>query len=135
MPRMTEPEREALRLAATAAVPILANLKEERADLDKRIASYEHIVAEYNAVLSGRRLRKSSSGEDQPAGPKRGQVGEHIDAILTGGSDYKEPEIRRAIWERFGIKYSRATTYTTLRRGEGKKYEQKEKRWRLIQSA
>jgi hypothetical protein len=129
MYRMTADEKEALRLAATAAVPILTRLRQERADLEQRIEKYQHIVEEYETSIGARRPRRSAEGDTE--GPRRGMVNEHIDAVLGGGGDFKEPEIRRAIWERFAIKYSRATTYTALRRGDGKKYEQKEKRWRM----
>jgi hypothetical protein len=129
MSRLTGEEKEALRLAAMAAVPILVRLKQEQADLAQRIAQYTHIVEEYEVSIGGRRAKRTEG--EAPESPRRGMVMEHIDAVLSGGSDYKEPEIRKAIWERFHIKYSRATTYTALRRGEHKKYEQKEKRWRM----
>jgi hypothetical protein len=125
-PRFTEPEREALRQGAFAAAPVIAKLKHERNELDIRIARLEAVVSAYEEIL-GKRPRREGEGGKTP----RGQVGEHVDAILAGGGDYKESEIRRVIWERFGIKYARGATYTALRRGEGKKYEQKEKRWRL----
>lgn len=132
MSRVSQDEREALRQASYAAAPILAKLKEERADLDARIARFEAIVDAHEQSL-GRRPRAASSGDGHSAGEglRRGRVTEHIDAILGGGGDYKEPELRAAIWEKFGIKYNRATTYTALRRGDGKRYEQKEKRWRM----
>jgi len=135
MSRLTQDEREALRQAALAAVPILAKLREEKSDLEARIARFQSIVDAHEESL-GRRPKPAApaSGENLMELMRRGQVTEHIDNILAGGSDYKEPELRAAIWQKFGVKYSRATTYTALRRGEGKKYEQKEKRWRLKSS-
>jgi hypothetical protein len=127
-PRLSEPEREALRQAAFASAPVIAKLKLERQDLDVRIARLEAVVSAYEELLGKRPKRVDG---EAPGKAPRGQVGEHVDAILAGGGDYKESEIRQAIWERFGIKYARGATYTVLRRGDGKKYEQKEKRWRL----
>ena len=133
MPRVTQDEREALRQAALAAGPILAKLKEQRADLDARIERFQAIVDAHEESL-GRRARSSTSDAGAVDPMRRGKATEHIDVILGEGGDYKEPELRASIWQKFGIKYSRATTYTALRRGEGKKYEQKEKRWRLKSS-
>ena len=134
MPRVTQDEREALRQAALAAGPILAKLKEQRADLDARIERFQAIVDAHEESL-GRRPRSSApDGTGVTDTMRRGKATEHIDTILSDGGDYKEPELRAAIWQKFGIRYSRATTYTALRRGEGRKYEQKEKRWRLKSS-
>lgn len=128
--RPSESEREALKQAAMAALPILAKLKEERTDLDKRIATFENVVAAYDESL-GKRPRKTTEGQDDQK-PKRGQVAEHIDAVLTAGGDYDEPELRKLIAQRFQVVYPRPTVYTALRRGrKAGKYEQKEKRWRM----
>ncbi len=128
MPRLTDEELEALRLAAVAAVPLIAKWKAERAALDARVAKFEALVSEYEEITGNRLLPMGGVEEGKP---KRGQVVQHIEAVLSSGGDFKEPEIRREIWKRFAIKYSRATVYTALRRGEAKRFEQKEKRWRM----
>ncbi len=131
MAKVSEEEKEALRQAAEAAGPILAKLREERTDLDERIARFECVVAAYEAVL-GKRPRKSVGEAGSAQKPKRGEVAKHIDSVLQGGGDYDEPEIRKLIAQRFQVAYPRATVYTALRRGkDAGRYEQKEKRWRM----
>lgn len=131
MAQVSEEEGEALRMAAEAVAPILTKLKEERADLDERIARCESVIAAYEAAL-GRRPRKPA-GEAVPGQkPKRGEVAKHIDSILQGGADYDEPEIRKLIAQRFQVAYPRPTVYSVLRRGRGAgRYEQKDTRWRM----
>lgn len=131
MAKVSEEEKDALRQAAEAAGPILSRLREERADLDERITRFESIIAAYEAVL-GKRPRKSAGEDTCGQKPRRGEVAKHIDAILQGGGDYDEPEIRKLIAQRFQVAYPRATVYTALRRGkDAGRYEQKERRWRL----
>lgn len=126
--RVNDDEREALKQAALAAVPIVAKLRQQRAELDGRIASMEAILQAYEDVLGVRRTR--------PAGPgkmRRGQVMAHIDAVLGRGGDYTEPELRQAIFQNVSIAYSRPTIYSALRRGaKSGRYELKDdKRWRM----
>lgn len=127
MARTTQDEREALRQAAEAVRPKLEKLRQERTVLDERIARLESVVAVYEEAC-GRRPRQEGNG----AGGnkiKRGQVNEHVAAVLTGGGEHDEPEIRRMIAQRFGVVYSRATVYSALRRGRPQ-YEQVGRKWR-----
>jgi hypothetical protein len=132
MTRATEEEREALRRAAEAASPILAKLRQQRGDLDRRIARLEMILSAYDETLGKRRR---AIADDQPvmAKMRRGQVGSHIDAVLGGGADYTEPELRAAIFKTVGISYTRSSVYAVLKRGEkAGRYELKDgKRWRM----
>lgn len=141
MGKVSESEREALRHSAEAALAILPKLDQERAELDERIASLRAVVAAHEA-MSGKRPKKlvaavqvSAGDADKPQEArktKRGQVYEHVDAILSGGADYPEPDIRQMIAQRFNVVYGRSTVYAALRRGrEAGKYEQKERRWRM----
>ncbi|MFQ5827533.1 MAG: hypothetical protein ACE5JD_00055 [Candidatus Methylomirabilia bacterium] len=116
----------------------MPKLEQDRADLDDRIASLRAAIAAWEAI-SGKRPRKSptpasaESAEAIPSHPiKRGQVAQHIDAILKAGGDYDEPDLRKAIFDRFNVVYGRPTIYSALRRGRKiGRYEQKEKRWRM----
>jgi putative NADH-flavin reductase len=133
MSRVTEEEREALHQAAKAAVPILAKLTRDRDELNEKISHFETVIAAYEDIL-GRRARKMNTSQEEASEkirPYRGQAKEHIDLVLGGGSDYTEPDLRKAIKTRFGMAYSRATIYTALRRGKGTRYEEKDgNRWR-----
>lgn len=140
MSRPTEDEREALKQAALAATPILERLRREREELNARILRFENIVAAAEDT-SGRRTKRAAGPAPAPASNgvaadsvkiRRGQAAEHIDAVLKEGGDYSEPELRKQIADRFHITYSRATIYTVLRRGLGKRYDLKDKRrWRM----
>jgi transposase len=131
--RITEAEREALKAAAHAAMPVLAKLKEERDDLNRRITTLEGIISSYEDALGGRRVRRPPHEEaDSVQQPRRGQVHEHIEMVLGSGGEFTEPELRSELAARFGVSYSRGTVYSALQRGKGIKFEVKEKRWRRI---
>jgi hypothetical protein len=131
MARTNEQEREALKNAAYATAPLLTRLRQQRADLDQRIQRLEAVIAAYEDSLGKRRRRASP---DQPIMPKvpRGQVRQHIDALLERGGDYSDAELRQALFSEFGIRYARSSIYVVLRRGEKSgRYELKDgKRWR-----
>ena len=140
MVRSSETEREALRQAAEAATGLLPKLQQDRSDLDARIASLEAVIAAWEAVSAKRPKKPGSPPQVSPAAGgaprgtkhKRGQAAEHVSAILGSGGDYEEPELRKAIAQRFNVVYGRSTVYTILRRGRNAgKYEQKDKRWRM----
>lgn len=87
------------------------------------------------ASLSGKRL-KSDAIENNAANSaaskgrvRKGEVPSHIDAILKEGGEYEEPELRKAIKDKFGVDYQRATVYTCLRRGLNDRYTQQGKKW------
>ena len=144
MVRSGETERETLRQAAEAATGLLPKLRQDRLNLDARIASLDAIITAWEA-LSGKRPKKPtlefpqvsdvdvSTPRDTTTGKhKRGQAAEHVDAILGSGGDYEEPDLRKAIAQQFSVVYGRSTVYTILRRGrEAGKYEQEKKRWRM----
>jgi len=114
-------------------MPVLAKLKEERDDLNRRISTLEGILSSYEDALGGRRARRSvqEDGGDSEQ-PRRGQVHEHIEMVLGSGGEFTEPELRAELATRFGVKYSRGTVYSALQRGKGIKFEVKEKRWRRM---
>jgi hypothetical protein len=118
MSRFSDEEREALRLAAQAAVPVLAKLEREYADLGRRISLHKATIAEYETSL-GRRPRNPASVSVEGNGNKtpRGQVVEHIDAVLISGVGLVEPDLRKQVNERYGTAYTRASIYSVLQRG------------------
>lgn len=139
---MAEPkqtERETLHRAAEAATALLPKLERKRAELDQKIASLRAVIAA-DKTMSGKGQAKPESPahvspdeqkSQETTKPKRGQVTEHIDAILKSGGQYEEPELRQAIAQRFQVAYGRSTVYTALRRGrDAGKYEQEKKKWR-----
>jgi len=130
--RVTEAEREALRVAALAAMPVLEKLREERDDLNRRIGVLEAVVSSYEDLLLGKRARRPAQEGEGEERPRRGQVHEHVEAILSSGGEFTEPELRAELSERFGVRYSRGTVYSALQRGKGKKFEVKDKRWRKL---
>lgn len=137
----TKDEKDTLRQAAEAAAGLIAKKEQERAKLDADLARLQAVIDAWETV-SGKKPKKAPplkidvSDEINPTDHvqvKRGQVREHVDAILSSGGDYTEPELRKQLMERFNVEYGRPSVYTALRRGrkEGR-YEQKEgKRWRL----
>src|SRR5438445_13717044 len=90
-PRPSEEEREALRQAAVAAVPIMRKLADERARLDARIARLQAIVDGYEDLL-GRPPRRAQN-DDQPDSHPRGKAGAHVDAVLMEGGEYTGPMV------------------------------------------
>ncbi len=60
--------------------------------------------------MSGKRP-KSLLGTGKKRAPK-GHVPQHIEEILKDGQEREEPEIRKAITDRFNVTYGRATVYT-----------------------
>ncbi len=133
MTRVGENERETLRQAAEAAQALLPKAEQDRARAVATIERLRAVVSAWEAI-SGKRPKKpeeSASGEVAPK-VKRGQVAEHVEAILRSGGDYEEPEIRKLIAERFHVTYGRPSIYSALRRGiKPGKYELKEGRWRI----
>ena len=136
----TKDEKETLKQAAAAAAGLIAKKEQERAKLDADLARLRAVVDAWEAVY-GRKPKKApglkvdvadSVDVTEHVAVRRGQVREHVDAILTSGGDYTEPEVRKQIAERFNVQYGRPSVYTALRRGrkEGR-YEVKESRWRM----
>ena len=133
-------EKEALKQAAEAAATMIAKRQVERARIENEIARLQAVVDAWDAV-SGKKPKKTppamriDAHDDVPPSEhvKRGQVREHVDAVLGSGGDYTEPELRKEMALRFNVSYGRPTVYTALRRGgvDGR-YEQKDgKRWRM----
>jgi hypothetical protein len=122
MARTTETERETLRISAETAAKMIAELQGKRAAIDYKISMLKPIVDGYKA-LSGRRPKNLDAAQDakQTANGKKrapkGMVTTHIEQILADGRECDEPALRKAIEERFGVAYGRATVYTCLRRG------------------
>ncbi len=132
MAKATQDDREALRQAAEAVRPRLEKLLQERASLDRRIAPLQGVIDAYDSAcgkLTTKHLAKIDNGK-APERTKRGQVSEHINAVLSGGVAHEEPEIRKLIAQRFGIVHGRATVYSALRRG-AYEYDRAVKKWRL----
>lgn len=139
MARQSDDERDALKKAADAVAPILTRLRQKRRELDERITRLEAVMIAYKREGIGKRTRTEfdpESGEPIAqtvmAKMPRGQVKAHINAVLEAGAIYSLPDLRKAIFDRFGIRYNRPTVYSALRRGarEGI-FEQKEGSWRL----
>jgi hypothetical protein len=137
MTRAGDTERETIRIAADSASKLLPSLHQKRAKLDGQIANLQAVIDAWESI-SGKRSKTDPSVQDGGTGAKirtrvkRGQVPEHINQILQAGGAYDEPELRKAITEKFGATYSRATVYTSLRRGlKDHKYVQNGKKWSL----
>jgi hypothetical protein len=136
MTRTGDTEREVIRIAAESASKLLPKLRQEQQRLEDRVARLQAVVAAWEAV-SGKRVRSDAIGESENTGEirvraKKGQVPAHIEQVLQDGQEYAEPELRKAIEERFGVKYERATVYTSLRRGlKDHKYQHQGKKWSL----
>lgn len=120
MVKGSEKDLEILQQAATAAAALLPQL-------EKRIASLKAVIAAAEAASNG------AAGSSPSVAVPRGQVGEHIDAILKAGGAHREQEIGKLIAQRFHVVYGRPTIYSALRRGlKAGKYERKERgKWRL----
>jgi hypothetical protein len=116
MGKITEAEREALRQAAEAAIPIIRRLTQERAEIDTRIAKFQGIVDVYEEAL-GRRTKASNDGKRSPRRTRRGEVAGYIDAILGDGGKFTEQDLRARIVDKFSIDVPRGTVYSTLVRG------------------
>ena len=128
-----ETEREAFRISADAASKLLVSLRQQKEKLERRISNLQAVVDAWDS-LSGKRKGESSDSSEAEVRVrvKKGQVPQHIEEILRGGHEYEEPELRKAITDRFGVSYTRATVYTSLRRGiKAHKYVQNGKKWSL----
>ena len=129
-----ETEREAIRISADASAKLLVSLRQQKEKLENRIASLQAVVDAWNSISGKRKVETGSA--DGLAGTrkrvKKGQVSAHIDQVLSDGGEYEEPELRKALADRFNEHYGRATVYTNLRRGEkDHKYVHKGKKWSL----
>ena len=121
--RQSSHERETLRISADAAEKLIGSLREEIEHINTRIARLQTIV-DAHAELSGKRPKSKRA-------PK-GHVPKHIEEILKDGNAREESEIRKAITERFGVSYGRATVYTSLRRGlSDHRYVKDGRKWSL----
>lgn len=132
MTRRTGREIETLRISAETAKVLLGKLAEERKKLDTRMAVLQAIVDGYE-IVSGKRKTESDAAtvvEGKKRAPK-GQVFKHVEEILRTG-EHDEPSLRKAIQDKFGVAYGRATVYTCLRRGaRDHKFVQDVKKWSL----
>lgn len=139
MVRMLESERETLRISAETAKTMLFKLHQERTHIDNRIAKLQAVVDAWDSI-SGKRQKvglalenSMMTGKPKTRAPK-GQVLGHVEQVLQDGRSYDEPEIRKAIEEKFGVVYGRATVYTCLRRGvKDHKFLPDGKKWKLNQ--
>jgi len=134
-------EKETLKQASEAAAALISRKQQDRAKLDAEISRLQSVIDAWDTV-SGKKLKKplplqinvfdEGTGTDHVQ-VKRGQIREHVEAVLGAGGDYTEPELRRHMMERFNAEYGRPSVYTVLRRGlRDGRYEQKEgKRWRM----
>lgn len=129
MGKLSETEREALRLGAEAAQPIIRRLMQERAEIDQKLAKFSAMVDAYEEAL-GRRPR--SGAERKPRKTRRGEVASYIAAILGDGGKFGEQDIRNRINEKFGVDVPRGTVYSTLTRGrKAGKYEHVNDKWSI----
>lgn len=134
MSRTTEAEREAIRMAADSAGKLLPKLLQQRAHFESRIASLQAVVDAWKSLSAKPPRAAGVEAQTERSGSRvrRGQVPRHIDQILKDGGEYDEPELRKAIAEKFGADYGRATVYAALRRGRDQdhKYRQNgKKKW------
>ena len=137
MARISETERETIRISADAASKMLVKLQEQKAQLDDRIANLQAVVNAWGSI-SGKRLKVETGQDETELGTairtrvRKGEVPANIDKVLQDGGEFEEPELRKAIADRFGATYSRATVYTCLRRGlKEHKYAKNDKKWSL----
>src|SRR2546426_2394179 len=63
MSKLTDDEKEALRIAAAAAEPVLVRLRRLREELDEKIAKFEVIVTSYMDI-AGKRRKPSGDSVD-----------------------------------------------------------------------
>jgi len=133
MVRRSGHERETLRISADAATKLLVKLHEARTHLDERIANLQAVVDAWESI-SGKRVKVEAvpaGGATRQRHPK-GQVSAQIEQILQDGREYDEPTLRKALEEKFGATYTRATVYTSLRRGAAEnKFIPSGKKWSL----
>jgi hypothetical protein len=132
MRRRSSHERETLRISADAAEKLILELRKEIEEINVRIGVLQTIV-DANAEMCGKRLKShvGANGTAKKRAPK-GQVPKHIEEILRDGGELEEPELRKAIFDRFGVSYGRATVYTCLRRGlDDHKFVKNGKKWSL----
>jgi len=130
MARQTGHERETLRISAETATKLLTKLHEERDKIDARITSLEAVVTAYDTLVGRRTKAETETANGKKRAPK-GQVLKHVEAVLQDG-EYDEPSLRKAIADKFGANYGRATVYTCLRRGANEhRFLQNGKKWSL----
>ena len=127
-------EIQILREAASVATSVLPRLEKERAELDKRISYLRSVITAWEALTSETTESPSSIPHQSKRVPK-GEVTRHIDVVLGDGKSYEEPDLRQIIAQRFGVEYTRSTSYAALRRGERDgKYERDGQMWRMRRS-
>lgn len=136
MARISDEERGAITQAAAAARTALPKLQQQRAALDERIASLESVL-KADELINGRKAKTDAGdvggyGEEGRKRARKGQVGKHIDAVLSDGSLLDESTLREKINETFHVTYGRATIYTALTRGfKQHRYDRQGKKWKL----
>jgi hypothetical protein len=127
-----EAERETIRISADAASKLLVSLRKQRDKLNGRIGKLEAVVDAWEAISGKKMADADSSNADVRVRVKKGQVPFHIEEILKGGQEYDEPELRKAIEDKFRVSYTRATVYTSLRRGlKAHRFVQNGKKWSM----
>lgn len=103
-------EEQVLEEAAKAAATMLPLL-------EKRVAALKAVIA---AAQNG------AAPPDGQLGAPRGQVREHVDAILQAGGSYREREVGKLIAQRFHVVHNRTAIYAVLRRGlKAARYQRK----------
>jgi hypothetical protein len=129
MGKVSEAEREAIRQAAEAVLPLVRRLLQDRAEIDEKLARYQPIVQDWEQ-LSGQRRSEGSSSSGRRT--RRGEVAGYISAVLGDGGKFGEQEIRNRIKEKFAVDVPRGTVYSTLTRGrKAGKYEHAAEKWSI----
>jgi hypothetical protein len=125
MTRITQAEKDVVRKAAEEAAALLPKLREDKADLERRIERLESYVRHWDE-MSGKRPKEQGEGAAETGDvtkksrAKKGQVLAHVEAVLNTGGEMDPSDINAAIDLRFGEKYGRSTIYNALAQGEKK---------------
>jgi hypothetical protein len=137
MTRISDSERDTLRISAETAKKVLFKLAQERVLLEDRIAKLQAVVDAWDSI-SGKKPKVGLILDNSIAAAKpktrapKGQVSTHVEQILQSGLAYDEPALRKEIEEKLGVVYGRATVYTSLRRGlKEHKFIQEGTKWKL----
>lgn len=131
MSRQASQEKETLRISAEMAERLILKLRDDIKQAKARMKALQ-LVVNAHAQLSGRRPKVLLEADAPRKRAPKGQVLKHVEEILHVRGGLEEPELRKAIHDKFGIAYGRATVYTTLRRGAADhKFMKEGKKWSL----
>lgn len=134
---MANPDRETLRVAAESAARLIAKYEQTITRCQDKIAPLQAIIEAWDAVCGRRsknqdRIKVDGEATTPNTRNRRGLVPDVVAKVLATGEDLGEPEIRARVEQMLGVRLTRATVYSALRRGkELNRYEQTGQRWRL----